>query len=133
VPGGRVLELLPGGGEQLLGPGVVGSGSAGCAEGEVDLGPQRKRACFPYRVAGTAKQRQAAHKVGKRILVPPEVVAYGGTPQQNPASEYAARLSGRLVEFRQSLSAATRPGEGDPEGGPDVGLAVGIPGVSGQP
>jgi hypothetical protein len=133
VPGHGVLEFLVGGGEQLFGHGEVRGGAAGRAVGQIDLGPQRQRACLPDRVPGPAQQRQGAEQVLQRGVVPAEAIVHRRPPKQDPPPQRAVRPGCRPVELGEALTTAPAPRQCDSERGAHVRLAVGMSGSAGQP
>ena len=133
VPGLGVLEFLPAGGEQFLGPGVVRGRAPGQAEPDEDLGSMGQRPGLPYRVACPAEVGQGAAQVLMCLVETAQLPEDGGTPHEHAAGQVSARGGHRPVQQGQPLLAAAGPREGQPQGRLHVDLTLGPAGRAGQP
>ena len=125
VPGLGEFELLPAAGEHLLGPGEFRGCAPGQAEPEEDLGSMCQRSGLPYRVGCPAEVGQSAAQVLVCLVETAKIFKDGGTPHEHPAGQVSARGGHCPVQYGQSLLAAPRPREGQPQGRLHVDLTLG--------
>ena len=109
----------------LLGPGEVRGRAPGQAEPEEDLGSMCQRPGLPYRVACPAEVGQSAAQVLMCLVETAKVPEDGGTPHEHAAGQVSARGGHRPVQYGQTLLAAARPREGQPQGRLHVDLTLG--------
>src|SRR5712671_2866863 len=115
MPGLGVLEFLPAGGEQLLGPGEIRRSTPGEAEREKNMRSEHQRPCLPYRVARPAEVRQGTTQVLVGLAETAHLIEHQGAPMEHAAGQATARGLHRPAQDGQPLSAMACPRERYPE------------------
>ena len=129
----RGFQLIAGPGEQPLSRAKIIRRPPDAALGQVDQGPGGQRPARPRGVPGPAQRGHRLVQVAERLGVTAQGPQDDGPALPDLGRADAAGLPPRLVERGEPGAGPARVDQRDPEGGADVRLAGGGPGLPGGP
>jgi len=130
---GCVLGVLAAFGVQRLGPRVVPVGPLDIAHGQVHRGPPDHGTHFPDQVARAGQQPDGGLGVAQRLGVATQDPQGADPADQDPAGQDATAAPDQIVQDRQAALGLAAQNQGHGQAGGDVGLALQVSGLTGEP